>query len=208
MINSRLLLAGSLAAVTIFLSSCGDGSKGVGAGKTDSLSSFTSQLQYNGAIAFIRMDSMMVNYGMYIDMSDEFAKKQQKAEADVNGRGRALERSVAEYQEKAQKGLLTRFQMTSMEEDLQKKQQGFMAYRDKVMADLAKQEQDMSNGIAESIMAYVKEYNADKKYSMILTTSGVSPVIVADPNLDITREILSELNKRYLEKKEAEGKKK
>lgn len=150
----------------------------------------------------------MVNYGMYIDMSDEFAKKQQKAEADVNGRGRALERSVAEYQEKAQKGLLTRFQMTSMEEDLQKKQQGFMAYRDKVMADLAKQEQDMSNGIAESIMAYVKEYNADKKYSMILTTSGVSPVIVADPNLDITREILSELNKRYLEKKEAEGKKK
>lgn len=208
MINSRLLLAGSLAAVTIFLSSCGDGSKGAGAGKTDSLSSFTSQLQYNGAIAFIRMDSMMVNYGMYIDMSDEFAKKQQKAEADVNGRGRALERSVAEYQEKAQKGLLTRFQMTSMEEDLQKKQQGFMAYRDKVMADLAKQEQDMSNGIAESIMAYVKEYNADKKYSMILTTSGVSPVIVADPNLDITREILTELNKRYLEKKEAEGKKK
>lgn len=205
--NKTLLLLGStMAAASLLLSGCNGGGTGKGGTNADSLANFTSQLQYNGAIAFIRMDTLMTSYGMYIDMSDEFGTKQKKAEADLNGRGRALEREAAEFQEKVQKGLLTRFQATSMEENLQKKQQGIMAYHDRVMGELAQQEQEMTSKISASILEYVKEYNVDKKYSMILTTNGGSPVLVADPNLDITSEILTELNKRYLEKKEKEAK--
>lgn len=176
-------------------------------GSADSVSKFTKSLANNGAIAYVQMDSLMRNYGMFIDMSDEFGKKQKSAESDLNARGRSLERELMEFQEKAQKGILTRFQISSQEEALQKKQQEFVLHRDRTMNNLGEQEQAMMSQISESIMSYVTEFNRSAGYSMILTTSGGQPILTADPELDITQQILAELNKRYLESKDKEVKK-
>lgn len=152
---------------------------------------------YNGKIVYLRMDSLMRGYGMYIDMSDEFGKKQTKVQSELTAKGRSLEREVAEYQEKAQKGLITRYQAQTTEEGLQKKQGDIVAYRDRVMNELAQEESVMSATILKQVMDYLREYNVEKKYSMIIQTMGGNPVILADPSLDITSDVLTELNRRY-----------
>lgn len=152
---------------------------------------------YNGQIAFIRMDSLMRGYGMFIDMSTEFGKKQQKIQGELTAKGRSLEREAMEYQDKAQKGLITTYQARTTEEGLQKKQQDIMAYRDRVLGELSQEESVMSANIFKTISDFLQEYNAEKGYSMIIQTAAGSPVLVADPKLDITAEVLSELNKRY-----------
>lgn len=210
----KTFILSSLAFVSMsFFVGCADSSKSGNTADSKSEISVESSAigdakSYNGKIAYIQMDSLMRNYGMFIDMSDDFGKKQKRLENDLNQKAAGLEREIMEFQEKAQKGLLTRFQITSQEEALQKKQQDVLNYRDKVMADLAQNEQVMMTQIADAIQSYVKEYNQDMGYSMILTSSGGQPVLVADPSLDITKAILDELNKRYLAQTEQKKSKK
>ena len=89
-----------------------------------------------------------------------------------------------------------------MQENLEKKQQSFVQHRDKVMNELAEQEQVMLNKIHYNITEYLKEFNSDYRFKIILSTTSGGPVMNADPSLDITQIVLEELNKKYA----AEGK--
>lgn len=193
----KLYLSVAVAAfAALSMLSCGGKSSDTPTSSSDSLTDMTPE-SYSGKIAFIRMDSLMSGYGLYMDMGEEFTQKQQKAQAELASRGRSLEREVMEFQDKAQKGLITTYQGRKTEEDLQKKQQNIVAYRDRVMAELSQEEAIISEQISKAVLDYLKEYNVDKKYSMILQTMGGNPIILADPALDITAEVLAELNARY-----------
>lgn len=199
------LFLGVVAAVSVC--SCANNGKTTGVAGADSSAAVASQTAYTGKIAFVRMDSLMNGYGMYIDMSDAFAKKQQKVQGELTAQGRSLEREAMELQEKAEKGLLTRYQGQTAQENLQKKQQNIMAYRDRVLGEMAQEEAQLSAQLTTAVMDYLKEYNATKGYSMILQTVGGTPVLLADPALDITGEVLAELNSRYEAKLSADQKK-
>lgn len=198
---TKLLAATILVAFGATFASCSKNATGTKTAADSTSVGNASNVAYTGKIAFIRMDSLMNGYGLYIDLSDDYRKKGQGIEAELTQKGRALEREVAAYQEKAQKGLVTRFEQQSIEEGLQKKNQAAMQYRDKMTAELQQEEMVMSNKISEAVMSFIKEYNAEKGYSMIIQTTGNTPILIADPALDITSEVLVELNKRYLESK-------
>ncbi len=157
----------------------------------------SSAIKYSGEIAFVRMDSLMSSYGLYIDKGAEFTKKQEKAQKELESKMRSLEAQVNDFQEKAQKGLITTYQARTKQEELQKKEQQIYTYRDQVLTELAGEEAVISAEISEAIMSYLKEYNQTKRYSMILQSMAGNPVILADPALDITAEVIAGLNARY-----------
>jgi Skp family chaperone for outer membrane proteins len=67
----------------------------------------------------------------------------------------------------------------------------------------------MMNQIANAIAEYVQAYNAEHQYAMIIATAGnilSTPVVTADPKLDITEELLAGLNAEYIKTKESENK--
>lgn len=193
----RLLQLFAISALFVGAVACSGGTSTTTSSKDSSSVLNLTDVNYSGQIAFIRMDSLMRGFGMYIDMSDAFGKKQQKIQTELTNKGRGLEREAMEYQEKAQKGLITQYQAKTTEEGLQKKQQEIVAYRDRVLGELSEEEGVMSAEIYQTVMDYLNEYNADKGYSMIIQTSGGNPVLLGDPKLDITNEVLAELNKRY-----------
>ena len=83
-----------------------------------------------------------------------------------------------------------------------------MEYRDKMMQELAEEEAVMMNKISDAIMQYVKKYNAEKKYSMIISTQGANTVLIADPALNITDDLLKGLNEEYRAQQNTEKAKK
>ena len=93
-----------------------------------------------------------------------------------------------------------------MQQKLMQQQQELLATRDRMMGELAEEEQVMNNRIYYAVMDYLKEYNADYKYSMIISTTASGPILHADPAMDITEEVLAVLNERYAAEKAA-GKK-
>ncbi len=190
-----LLVTIALTSTTLF--SCNQGTNANDTKATADTTATATTVNYNGKIAFIRMDSLMNNYGMFIDFNDQFTKKSQKIQKELLSKGRAIENEGRALEQKYQKGSLTRYQVESKMEALQKKQQNTMQYRDKKLAELAKEEGLMGAEISAAVKGYIEEYNAIHNYSMIIQTQAGTPVIIADPKLDITNDIISELNNRY-----------
>ena len=65
--------------------------------------------------------------------------------------------------------------------------------------EMAEEESVMLNRVMDAIATYVAEYNKQKQFSLILTTTtATTTVINGDSGLDITREILDGLNAEYI----------
>ena len=148
----------------------------------------------------------MRDYLLAQDLSNAFQAKANKAERELNAKSQQLEKDMLEAQDKIQKGLVTRATAEEMQQKLMQQQQELLATRDRMMGELAEEEQVMNNRIYYAVMDYLKEYNADYKYSMIISTTASGPILHADPAMDITEEVLAVLNERYAAEKAA-GKK-
>ncbi|GHV00158.1 membrane protein [Bacteroidia bacterium] len=157
-------------------------------------------------IAYVNLDSLTASYDMYHDLRAAYEKKVTRTQNDVNSRGRNLEKEIADFQEKIDKGLVTRSTAAQMQESLGNKQQNFMQFRERAMGELAEEEQVLLNQIHYSIVEFLKEYNSDYRYAAIMSTTAAGPILNADPLLDITKEVVAGLNKRYAANKAAEPK--
>lgn len=190
----KLLLAAS--AVALLAAGC-TGKNGAAA----TAGADTTKIAASAGVAYFNIDTLINKYDMYLDMRSAYEEKAKKAETEVTTKGRALERNVRDYQDKVQKGLVTRAQAQEIEENLNRQQQAFVQHRDQVMSELGEEEQVLLNQIHHSITEYLKEYNKDYRYGIILSTSTSGPIFNADPKLDITISILEGLNKQYASNK-------
>lgn len=175
------------------------------AATTQEAAGTTDEVKYNGQIVYVQLDSLMRGYGKAIDLQDEYSKKSEKIEKELTSKGRSLEREARDLQEKYNKGQLTSYQANEKGSELQKKEQNFNAYAQQKTGELMEEQEVIMNQISTAIMDYVKKYNTEKGYSMIISTTGANTVLAADPSLDITTELLKGLNDEY--KKELEEKK-
>lgn len=158
-------------------------------------------------IAYVSMDSLITNYGRYMDLSAEFETKATKVQNDLDVKARRLQNEILDFQEKVQKGLVTRSQAAQLQEQLEKKGNDFETQRQSQLTTLGEEEQVLTNQVIHAVIQYVEKFNADYKYKMILTSSGNSPVLHADPALNITKEILDGLNAEYAAEQAAASKK-
>lgn len=196
----KLLIIASLSALA-FMACKGGSNSTNNTGDTTAAGEFVGTGEFS--IAYVNMDSLISKFDMYKDLRAKYEEKAQKVEKELTNKGRSFERAVADYQEKVQKGLVTRSQAAQIEEDLERQQNSFISYRDNALEDLGEEEAVMMNQIQHSIVEYVKELNADKKYSMILYNTASGPIIDAVASLDITSQVLEGVNKKYTSAKPA-----
>ena len=152
-----------------------------------------------GDIVYINLDTLVNQYDMYNDLRSELQGKLSAIENDINKQGRALENDIKSFQEKMQKGLLTRSQAESMNNDLAQRDQDLRNLTQQKQMEMAEEESVMLNKVMDAITTYVAEYNKQKQYSLILTTTtATTTVINGNSGLDITQEILNGLNAEYI----------
>jgi len=151
--------------------------------------------------AWVNMDTLMNSYDMYFDMKKELEESGRKKEADLNAKSRSFEKEAYDFQDKVQKGLLTRSEAQQLQTNLAAKEQQLYQLRDEMRMQLAEEEQVKLRLIHNSITEYLKEYNADKGYHLILSNTFGGPLLYGNPANDITKEVLEGLNKKYAETK-------
>ena len=156
------------------------------------------------AIVYINIDSLLNNYEYFHDMQDEFADKQSELEAELNLRSRQYESSALDFQNKVQKGLVTRREAAELEQQLLQEQQSLLQLRDELTLQLAEEEQVRNRRLINKIMEYLVEYNKDYNYQFIFSNSFGDNVLFANKKLDITKSVLGGINEEYRKEKEAE----
>ena len=69
-------------------------------------------------IAYVNIDTVIFKFDMFKDKREDLLAKQKSAEAELNSKGTQYEKGVRDYQEKVQKGLVTRATAAEMEQAL------------------------------------------------------------------------------------------
>ena len=67
---------------------------------------------------------------MFLDRRNDLLSKQKSAEAELNSKGTQYEKGVRDYQDKVNKGLITRATAAQMEQSLTQQQQELVSLRD------------------------------------------------------------------------------
>ncbi len=197
---SLILGAGSLAAA-LALTSCNQ------AGSTqsgDAAAENTPAAAQSGAIVYFNMDRIISEYDMANDLRSVVETKVNSIDQEVTRRGTKLEKDIKAFQDKINKGLMTQSVAESQNQKLLQQQNSFQTYAAQKQQEIAEEQQVMMNQIADAINSYIAEFNADKKYALILATQGdiISlPVVTGSPELDITDTLLEGLNAAYVKTK-------
>ena len=107
-----------------------------------------------------------------------------------------------------QQNAYTQEQAQAIQAGLQKQNNDLQALNQRLSAEFQTETDKYNAALRDSIQHFLKVYNKDKKYSMILSKAGDN-LLYADKALDITNEVIAGLNKAYKPapaKKEADKK--
>jgi outer membrane protein len=152
-------------------------------------------------IAYINIDTVIFKFDMFLDRRKDLMAKQKNAEAELNSKGTAYQKGANDYQDKVNKGLVTRATAAQIEQSLVQQQQELVSLRDKLQSNLVEEEQVMNRQILEYITKFLEENRADYNYQYILGKSFGSVVLYGDNGLDITQKVLDAINKKYKQEK-------
>jgi outer membrane protein len=171
-----------------------------GSGKDkESEEPFEAKEVASSGIVYVNVDSIIYNFDMFYDRREELMQKQQKAEAELNSKANQYEKNARDYQEKVNKGLVTRATAAEMEQNLIQQQQDLVNLRDNLQSTLIEEEQVMNRQILEYITTFLEENNSEYNYQYILGKSFGGQVLYGDTALDITNKVLEGINKKYKE---------
>ena len=203
--NTSLILSIiSLIAVVVFgvLALTGGNSKTEPAAEGEQ----TESAACKGAIVYVDLDRILMEYDMANDLRSVVETKVQNIQAEVNRRGQKLEKEVASFQEKIEKGLLTRSVAEAQNQKLQQQDIEFQNYAAQKQQEIQEEQVVMMNQLSDAIQTFIDKYNAEKQYAMILTNTAGTPVITADATLNITDDVLAGLNEEYIKTKNTKSK--
>jgi outer membrane protein len=164
--------------------------------KKNALTETSADNPANG-IAYVNIDTVVFKFNLYADRRAELLEKQKKAEAELNSKGSKYEKGVKDYQDKVNKGLVTRSTAAEMEQSLYTQQQELVNLRDKLQSDLVEEDQVMNRQILEYITTYLEEHKAEYNYQYIFGKSFGSVVLYGNASYDITQKVLDGLNLKY-----------
>ena len=198
--NTSLILSiVSLVAVVVFgiLLLTKDGSSKAEA----SVEGESTEVAAKGDIVYIDLDRILMEYDMANDLRSVVQTKVENIQAEINRRGQKLQNEVNSFQEKLDKGLMTRSVAEVQSQKLQQQELEFNNYAGQKQQEIQEEQLVMMNQLGDAIKTFLEKYNAEKQYAMILTNQAGAPVITADAALDITDDVLAGLNEEYIKTK-------
>ncbi len=150
-------------------------------------------------IAYIKIDSLVVNYDFAQEMHDGFSKQQEAFTKEYGEKRSRFESQAAAFQEKVQRGgFLTQDRAMQERDRLVGEEQQITKLDQELSNKLSQMQADNNKQLLDSVMNYLKIFNKDKEYTYIF---NAGEVLIGDETHNITKEVLVGLNARYTKAK-------
>jgi outer membrane protein len=145
-------------------------------------------------IAFVNSDSLMTNYEFVKEMKTNLENNKKELETQFNSKQNYFQKQIADLETKVSTYLVSK-------EDAQKKamemQQELMTLNQTLTEKLSQQELEMNITLLDTISSFIKRFNKKTNYDFILGYSQGGGILFANETYDITKEVLTDLNKEY-----------
>lgn len=160
-------------------------------------------------IAIVNTDSILKHYTLAVESTEQLMTSYENSTVKLDNQARAFQkeyesfqRDVMDFQRKVEaNAFLSRERAESEQKRLQtkeqqllKKQQDLEALRQKLSNDFMEQQNVLNKQLADSVQQYLREYNAEGRFHLIVNDAVVMNKVAG---YDITDEVIEGLNARY-----------
>jgi outer membrane protein len=177
---------------------------GIGTASKKTGSTLAGSLSEGNNIYYVQIDSVINNFDMATDLSGELESKYKTSEAEFQNKQKAYQNDLNDYQYKAQRGLITRSEAETIEQQLYAKQQSLVQLQQQLTSELGEKQTVMNRQVINAIMEYLKKNSAELDYKYVLGNSFGGNILYANDSLDITPGIIKGLNEEYQQSKKKE----
>jgi outer membrane protein len=139
----------------------------------------------------------MTQYDFAKYYSVTLQKKSNNARNTLNQKGSALQAAMANFQQKLNNnGFQSREQAASQQAAIERQQRDLQELQARLEGELAQETAKFNEALRDSLQNFLKAYNQDKKYDLILSKAGDN-ILMGNKKFDITQDVINGLNKRY-----------
>ncbi|MDD4609385.1 MAG: OmpH family outer membrane protein [Bacteroidaceae bacterium] len=150
------------------------------------------------SIVFVETDSLLSKYDYSVELTEMMIKKEENIRATLNEKSTNLQKEAQDFQRKLQnQAFATRARAEQENNRLVKRQKDLQELNNRLRNELAAENQKNSLQLQDSIRTFLKEYSQKKGYDFILSNSGLDNILYGNKALNITDQVVKELNKRY-----------
>lgn len=148
--------------------------------------------------AYINTDSLLTHYTFAQEAQETLMTKQENARLRLNKDGRTLQKEMETFQQKYDNhAFLSAERAQSEYQRLQKKQQDLEELEARLTQEIVVENQKLNIQLADSLNAFLRDFNADGRYHIILSNNAKDNVLMANEAYDITNQVIDGLNARY-----------
>lgn len=156
----------------------------------------------NAKIAYFEMDSIVKGYALMKDKTELLRQEEQRLTRKMEREQKAAQ---ARYNELVNKDRTysTQAEMQADEAELQELMIKLQQLEESSMNDLMALQQDIMVEVIKNLQDHLTEYNKSQGFDYIISVQQEGQIWTGNPSLDITQDVLSGLNSKYLMRKEA-----
>lgn len=150
----------------------------------------------SGKIAYVNIDTLEANFEYLKNKKEDFKKRQEQMEGELQQSYMQMQKKGEDLQKRVQERNISENEYKSVEKQLIQMQQTLEGRRQSLSEQLVKEQQEFNKDLKKRLDQFLETYNKGKNYDYILSykDDGSSPVMYANKQLDITREVIAGMN--------------
>lgn len=152
----------------------------------------------NFKIAYFDLDSLQNNFDYYKQVAKELGNSEQQKRNELAAKKDAYVAKVKEYQSKGQ--AMSQSEVAAAQQDIQQREKDYQQDEQSKSQEMQEESFKRLQDVKKKIEDYLKEYNKDKTYSFIISSS-TDLVYYKDSAYNITNDLIKGLNELYKNKK-------
>ena len=149
-------------------------------------------------IAYVNVDSLLLNYNYSKDLNEIILKKQENSRANITQKARSLQGEMQDFQRKVENNaFLTRERAEQEQQRLLNKQQELQNLDNQLAQELMQEQQKLNEQLRDTVVSQLKAFNLGRGYQVVFSNTVGDNILLAGDSYDITGELLEYLNKNY-----------
>ena len=192
----KTLSAIAVAALAFGITSCNNQPQANDTKETKKPAAATATSSSQENIAYVEIDSIMNQYTYWKEVTKILEAKEKNIQKTLAGKQQALQQAAANFQRNVQANKYTQEQAQQIQAGIQKQAADAESLQQRLGAEYQKEVSNYNKALSDSVPNYLKSFNKDKKYVMILAKSGDN-ILYADEACNITSDVVKGMNKAY-----------
>ncbi|MDD2589359.1 MAG: OmpH family outer membrane protein [Fermentimonas sp.] len=149
-------------------------------------------------IAYVNVDSLLMNYNFAKDLNESLLRKEESTRATLNQRQNQINAAAQEFERKLRNNaFLSQERAQQEQERILQMNQEYQQLADRLSQDFMIEQQKLNLQMEDTIKVRMIEFNRDRNYEIIFSNISTSTLIYAKDKYDITEDVVLFLNSKY-----------